>query len=96
MDADAKREKKKWLADQKAAARAAFPLSEDDLDRLFADVDAAVLEQGCDHSLRLTETWLVERNMDAEAVLEWLAENGGYCDCEVVANAANHFETNRR
>jgi hypothetical protein len=25
----------------------------------------------------------------------WLTDNGGYCDCEVEGNAADHWEQNR-
>lgn len=27
--------------------------------------------------------------------IAWLKANGGYCDCEVVTNAADHWEQNR-
>jgi hypothetical protein len=61
---------------------------------MFNAVDAAVQQDGCDHTLRATTGWLAQR-AETSAVVAWLAENGGYCDCEVVANAADHFEQNR-
>jgi hypothetical protein len=33
--------------------------------------------------------------VDRASLLAWLAENGGYCDCEVAGNAADHWEQNR-
>jgi hypothetical protein len=94
MDPNARRLKKQWLADQKAAARMEFPLPDTQLQELFRDVDAAVTSAGCDHSLRFTEQWLSDQDVDAQAVVEWLQDNGGHCDCEVVANAADHFRSN--
>jgi len=41
----------------------------------------------CDHTLRITETWLRNQDIpDANAVVEGLRNHGGYCDCEVLAN----------
>ena len=45
---------------------------------------------GCDGTLRLTKAWLKEHfnNRDEEEnALAYLMEHGGYCDCEVLANA---------
>lgn len=45
-------------------------------------------EQLCDHTLRFTKLWLDE-NVDKKnrvKVLRGLQNNGGYCDCEVLAN----------
>ena len=95
MDDEARRLKKQWLADQAAAARAAFPLPDDQLAALFRDVEAEFNREGCDHTRRLTEGWLARRNIPAGPVLEWLDDHSGYCDCEVVANAGDHFESYR-
>jgi hypothetical protein len=40
----------------------------------------------CDHTLRNANTFLMERGIDAEKVIPWLRDNGGYCDCEVIFN----------
>jgi hypothetical protein len=95
MDAEARRLKKQWLADQKASARAAFPLPDEKLAELFRDIEVEFMRVGCDHTRRLTLKWLANRKIPPDAVLEWLDEHGGFCDCEVVANAGDHFETNR-
>lgn len=81
-------------ARERESARARFPLDSDLLRDLFAHVEHAVDEAGCDHTLRWTEQWIVERSVDRDPLVEWLPENGGYCDCEVVANAADHWEQN--
>lgn len=41
----------------------------------------------CDHTLTLTERWLVQQRVpDIDAVLTDLAANSAYCDCEVIFN----------
>ena len=95
MDEEARQLKKQWKTAEKIAARAKFPLSDDKLESLFADVEAAIKDVACDHSLRATRKWLGDRNLDIQAVIAWLEENGGFCDCEVVANACQHWEENR-
>ncbi len=47
------------------------------------------LEQGpCDNTMRLSTDFLRESDEcdDCEEALEWLAERGGFCDCEVLLN----------
>ena len=68
-----------------------MPLSHDDLRALFDGLDAA-LEDGCDHTLRHTRELLRERGLDEERVLPWLAEYGGHCDCEVLANVGGEWD----
>ena len=45
----------------------------------------------CDHTLRHTEAFLAERGLDAAAVVPWLRDSGGYCDCEVLANVEDQW-----
>jgi hypothetical protein len=48
--------------------------------------------QECDRETTLTKAWLeVNCPGNAGAVLEWLAEHGGYCDCEVLMNVEELF-----
>jgi len=94
MNEDQRRLKQEWKQAQRDAARQAFPLSEAELAAMFDVVNAGVERDGCDHTLRSTVAWLAERP-EAATVVAWLADNGGYCDCEVIANAEDHFEQNR-
>ena len=82
-----KRRVKAWREGERAKARAAFPLAVEQLRDLFDSVGTAVDEQGCDESLRFTMRWLTDHALDPASVVPWLQENGGWCDCEVVANA---------
>jgi len=94
MNDEQRRLKKQWKQAQHDAAREAFPLPEAELVAMFAAVNTAIERDGCDHTLRATLAWLAQRP-EAAAVIAWLADNGGYCDCEVVANAEDEFEQNR-
>ena len=87
--------KKAWKAQQKEVARSAFPASDELLQSPFASVDALVAEQRCDHSLRFTKQWITANRQPEERIVAWLEEHGGHCDCEVVANASDHWEQNR-
>ncbi len=95
MKAEDKNRKKAWKAEQKAAARAAFPLQDAELHAMFEDVETRLRSEGCDHTRRFTKAWLEERDADTAAVLAWLEETGGFCDCEVAGNSREHWEANR-
>jgi len=95
MDAADKERKRLWKDQKRAVARGAFPLSDDLLQSLFETVAGAVAEHGCDHTRRYTEQWLLSHPESREVVIRWLEEHGGFCDCEVDANAADHWEQNR-
>ncbi len=86
MDKEEKRRAKQMVrAKERAEARAAMPLDPRQLRTLFdwLDVQLAV---PCDHTLRFTLDWLEAHDHDADVVVPWLEDNGGYCDCEVLAN----------
>lgn len=95
MNDENRNRKRAWKEEQRARARKAFPLADELLEALFAHVSDAVERSGCNHSRAATEDWISRQGVDRDAVVAWLEENHGYCDCEVVANAADHFEQNR-
>jgi Protein of unknown function (DUF2695) len=91
-----KRQKKqmrqKWREKQRSEARSKFPLPPSELKAMFDTLADDLHKQGCDHSRRLTKVWLASRGHDIHAVFAWLDENGGFCDCEVLANSEQYFE----
>ncbi|HET7539506.1 MAG TPA: DUF2695 domain-containing protein [Polyangiaceae bacterium] len=95
MDENQRELKKRWRTNEKAAARAAFPLPGPELAALFDHVEDAIERSGCDHSLRFTASWLEQQRHESESVVTWLRAHGGFCDCEVVANVRDHWEQNR-
>jgi len=60
---------------------------------LFDYLDEHLQECSCDHSMCLTEKFLVLTGMtDTVDMLDWLADHGAFCDCEVLANVEELFE----
>jgi hypothetical protein len=91
-DLDRKAKLRAWKEGQRASREAAMPLSHGDLRALFDSLDTALVEDSCDHTLRLTRRLLRVRGLDEERVLPWLAEYGGHCDCEVLANVGGEWD----
>lgn len=81
-----------WKKQQQAAARERFPLPTWQLRDLFDALDEELPLHGCDHSLRLVRAWCLRTSVDAAAVESWVHDNGGHCDCEVLANCEQVFE----
>ena len=77
-------------AKQRASQEAGLPVSKEILWALFDYLDES-LSDGCDHSLRLTETFLISQEIQPELVVPWLGEYGGFCDCEVLFNVEEQW-----
>ncbi|NVB85255.1 MAG: DUF2695 domain-containing protein [Kofleriaceae bacterium] len=90
-----KRLKQELREQQRRAALRALPLAIPELEAMFDMLNVELPLHGCDHSRRLTQSWLLRRGHDVEAVFAWLDEHGGYCDCEVLANVEQHFNEAR-
>lgn len=91
------KETKKRLRDavrakERAAAREAFPLPAIELRGLFDWLDQQLGSRRCDRTLRLTRTWIDRRGHDASVIVPWLGDNGGFCDCEVLANVEQRVD----
>ncbi|MCJ8154720.1 DUF2695 domain-containing protein [Chryseobacterium sp. SSA4.19] len=70
-----------------------LPISRERFKMLFDFLDEHLSENGCDDTLTLTRNFLEENQIiNAEKVIGWLNENGGYCDCEVLYNVEEQFE----
>ena len=87
VDAEQKRELKRAFKEQeKATAREAMVLDEEQLNNLLDFLDERLPANGCDHSLRLSREWAASNAVDADMLALSLEHFGGFCDCEVVAN----------
>jgi len=51
------------------------------------------LVNGCDHTPKITTAYLAQAKLDANEILPWLEEQGGYCDCEILANVEERWES---
>ena len=87
--------KKAWKEGERVRARAAFPLPDRELAALFGILAVELAARGCDDTRRLTDAWAQSRSHPLDALGAWLENNGGFCDCEVMANVAPHWEENR-
>jgi hypothetical protein len=87
-----------WKASERARGRAAFPLDDTRLAMFFARVDELFDSEGCDHTPRHAMRAMDELALDddeANALMEWCRDNGGYCDCEIAANTQEHWSEAR-
>lgn len=76
-----------------AEFRHGLPTGEKTFPELFDYLDIQLGKKGCDHTTNLTRTYLDRKGISNVAqVLEWLADNGGFCDCEVLANVEDLFD----
>ena len=71
-------------------------MSEVELAALFEHLTTELASISCDHTLRMTEEWIQSTDHSIQDVVQWFRDNGGYCDCEVLANVNDHFKQNRR
>ena len=70
-----------------------MPISFGDLAELFNHLDEQLGEQGCGHTQKITKAFLENKKLNTDAILPWLEEYGGYCDCEVLANVEERWES---
>ena len=89
MNEAQKRLKAQWRDQQR---KAALPLLIPELRAMFDMLDVEVPCQGCDHTRRLTRAWRASRGHDVERVFAWLDSQGGYCDCEILANVEEKLD----
>ncbi|HLO43418.1 MAG TPA: DUF2695 domain-containing protein [Leadbetterella sp.] len=78
-------------ADQKFES--SLPMSRDNFKKLFDHLDTLLSDKDCDDTNSLTNTFLLQSNIEnVNEILHWLADHGGYCDCEILANVEEQFE----
>ena len=83
---DKKDMKKLALLKEAQAEWADVNLNRHQLDDLGRHLRERLAENGCDHSLRFTDEWLLAKQFASpERVIEGLGNQVGYCDCNVVA-----------
>ena len=92
-----KERRKQIMDDHKNKAdqefKGSLPMSRDNFKNLFDHLDKYLTNKDCDDTNSLTKTFLVQFHIQkVDEVLEWLADHGGYCDCEILANVEDQFE----
>lgn len=63
-----------------------MPLEEVQLESLIQWLDTEIQRSGCDHTHKLTRSWLREHGFAPTRTIGSLMALGGFCDCEVALN----------
>lgn len=97
MDKEEKERRKQILNELREKQLKEFeqslPMDREIFENLFDYLDNQLEENSCDDTNKLTLEFLVKNKIEnVETVINWLAENGGYCDCEILANVEEKFE----
>lgn len=97
MDKDEEERRKRILNELREKQQKEFeqrlPMDRKVFENLFDYLDNQLEENSCDDTNKLTLEFLVKNKIDnKETVINWLAENGGYCDCEILTNVEEKFE----
>ena len=70
-----------------------LPVSRELFQKLFDFLDEEFEINDCEDSLKMTKQFLESQHIqNMEEVKNWLKENGGFCDCEVLNNVEERFE----
>ena len=69
-----------------------LPMEKEKFKQLFDYLDQILSKNGCDDTNKISKDFLIKIGQNnIENVLEWLANKGGYCDCEILANVEELF-----
>ncbi len=69
----------------------AMPAGQESMSQLLDRVEDELYESECDHTLRYAMRFMMERGLNFPKITNWLNENGGYCDCEVMKQIAPYW-----
>ena len=71
---------------------AEMPCSPAEAHELFDRLDSVLAKEACLNDLRHTRTVCEEMGLSVDTLTSWLREQGGGCDCEVLANVEERVE----
>lgn len=97
MDKNEKERRKQlrneWKQKQHDEFENSLPMERKVFEKLFDHLDHQLEKNGCDDTNKITTEFLKKNKIsNVENVIIWLAEHGGYCDCEILANVEEKFE----
>lgn len=67
---------------------AGLPARQETISELLDFVEDELYETVCNHSLQYSMKYMMENRLDFGKITSWLNNNGGYCDCKVLAEIA--------
>jgi len=65
-----------------------LPAGQDTISGLLDYVEDELYDAECNHSLQYAMRYMMDNRLDFPRLTSWLNENGGYCDCKVLAEIA--------
>lgn len=65
-----------------------LPAGQNTISALLDYVEDELYDSECDHSLRYSMKFMMDNRLNFPRITSWLNENGGYCDCKVMAEIA--------
>ena len=65
-----------------------LPAGPDTIGGLLDFVEDELSVSECNHSLQFAMRFMMENRLDFPRITSWLNDNGGYCDCKVMAEIA--------
>lgn len=78
--------------DARHKIRDGLPVIAPALKALFEYLDEQLESSPCDHTVRHVRGFIRSHPLPERAIIGWLEDNGGYCDCEALANAEQIVE----
>jgi len=92
-----KERRKEILNDLRQTAKEEFnknlPTIRQNFMNLFDYLDKKLKSKECNDTNDLTKQYFQEIGVEnIDEILNWLADKGGYCDCEILANVEQDFE----
>jgi hypothetical protein len=89
---------RRWQESRREQARALFPLDDARLESFFDVLECLFMAQGCFHDIRHSLSVISAiglTNAEADSLLDWCNDHGGFCDCEILANTQDFWHSNR-
>lgn len=65
-----------------------LPARQDTISKLLDFVEDELYDKECNHSLQYSMRYMMDGRLDFGKITSWLNDNGGYCDCKVMAEIA--------
>lgn len=65
-----------------------LPAGQQTISDMLDFIEDELYDSECNHSLQYAMRFMMENRLDFPRLTSWLNENGGYCDCKVMAEIA--------
>jgi uncharacterized protein DUF2695 len=65
-----------------------LPAGPETISELLNYLEDELYDKECNHSLRYSMQYMMEKHLSFPRITSWLNDNGGYCDCKVMEQIA--------